>query len=76
MLIAYIKSLKQLTRQANGSHRSWRFTRVSTAGNVIFGSVRNRLADAEADGLTNVSVLHPDDGTGKGMAVYRLDLAK
>ena len=76
VLIAYIKSLKTLTRQANGSQRSWRFTKVSTAGNVVFLSAQNRLADARAAGLTNVSVLRADDGSGKGMAVYRIDLAR
>ena len=65
-----------LTRQANGSHRSWRFTRVATAGNVIFSSAQNRLADAQAAGLTNISVLRSDDGGGKGMAVYRIDLGR
>jgi 2',3'-cyclic-nucleotide 2'-phosphodiesterase/3'-nucleotidase len=76
VLIAYVKSLKKLTRQANGSHRSWRFTRVKTAGPVVFLSAQNRLSDAQAAGLTNVSVLRADDGSGKGLAVYRLDLGR
>ena len=76
VLIAYVKSLKRLTRQANGSHRSWRFTKVAMAGNVIFLSAQNRLTDAQAAGLTNISVLRPDDGGGKGMAVYRIDLSR
>jgi 2',3'-cyclic-nucleotide 2'-phosphodiesterase/3'-nucleotidase len=76
VLIAYVKSLEKLTRQANGSHRSWRFTKVKTAGPVVFLSAQNRLSDAQAAGLTNVSVLRADDGSGKGLAVYRIDLGR
>jgi 2',3'-cyclic-nucleotide 2'-phosphodiesterase / 3'-nucleotidase len=76
VLIAYMKKLGALTRAANGSARSWRFTKVTTAGPVVFSSALNKLSLATAVGLTNVSGGTVDDGTGKGLGVYTLDLSK
>lgn len=75
-LIAYIKRVKALTLTANGSDRSWRFTPVVTAGPVAFKSAQGKLALATAAGLTNVSLLRDDDGTGKSLSVYAIDLSK
>ncbi|MDB5731712.1 MAG: bifunctional 2,3-cyclic-nucleotide 2-phosphodiesterase/3-nucleotidase [Variovorax sp.] len=76
VLIDYIKANKAITRAANGAARSWRFTKVRTAGNVTFSSGVNQLDAAVAAGLANVSVLAPDDGAGKGRALYRIDLSQ
>ena len=76
VLISYIKTVKALTRVANGSDRSWSFTRVATAGPVTFKSASGKLAAATTAGLTNISVVNNDDGSGKSLADYAVDLAK
>ena len=76
VLIAYVKAKKTITRAANGAARSWRFTKATTAGNVVFTSGQGQLASATAAGLDNVSLLTADDGSGKGRSVYKLDLGK
>ncbi len=76
VLIAYIKSIKTVTRSANGSDRSWKFSKVTTAGPVTFTSSTGKLALATAAGLNHVSLLRADDGSGKGLSVYALDLSK
>jgi len=76
VLIAYIKSIKTVTRAANGSDRSWKFSKVTTAGPVTFTSSAGKLALASGAGLNNVSLLRSDDGSGKGLSVYSLDLSK
>jgi 2',3'-cyclic-nucleotide 2'-phosphodiesterase/3'-nucleotidase len=76
VLIAYIKAVRHLTREANGAQRSWRFTRVQTKGPVVFHSAPGKLELARAAGLENVSQLAEDDGQGKGFALYAVDLAK
>ncbi|GAC1604016.1 MAG: bifunctional 2',3'-cyclic-nucleotide 2'-phosphodiesterase/3'-nucleotidase [Ramlibacter sp.] len=76
VLIRYIKAVKNLTLAANGSARSWRFTPVATAGRVTFKSAPNQLAVALAAGLANVSAINNDDGAGKGLADYAIDLSK
>lgn len=76
VLIAYIKSIKNITRATNGSQRSWHFTKMTTAGPVTFSSAQNKLSFAQAAGLNNVSLLAADDGSGKGLSVYKLDLSK
>ncbi|WP_454907416.1 bifunctional 2',3'-cyclic-nucleotide 2'-phosphodiesterase/3'-nucleotidase [Variovorax gossypii] len=74
VLIAYIKAKKTITRATNGAARSWTFTKVATAGNVVFSSAPNQLGAATAAGLTNISLLAADDGGGKGQSRYKLDL--
>lgn len=76
VLIQYVKSAKTLTRKQNGLARSWRFTKVTTAGPVTFKSAQNKLPVAVAAGLSNVSLFKADDGSGKGLAVYQIDLSK
>lgn len=74
VLIAYIKANRDLTRAANGSARSWRFSKVATQGRVLFKSAAGQLALAHAAGLSTVSVVNNDDGSGKNLAVYAIDL--
>jgi 2',3'-cyclic-nucleotide 2'-phosphodiesterase/3'-nucleotidase len=74
VLIDYVKTHKTITRTANGAARSWRFTQVTTAGNVVFTSGQGQLGAATDAGLANISLLTADDGSGKGRSVYKLDL--
>ncbi|WP_240635956.1 bifunctional 2',3'-cyclic-nucleotide 2'-phosphodiesterase/3'-nucleotidase [Caldimonas tepidiphila] len=76
VLIDYIKARKTLSRAANGSARSWRFTQVATQGPVVFSSAPGKLQLALDAGIANVSQLRADDGSGKGLAVYAIDLSK
>lgn len=76
VLIAYIKVAKALTLASNGSDRSWRFTKVTTAGPVVFHSAQNMLPLAQAAGLSNIGVQQADDGSGKGLSVFQIDLSK
>ena len=76
VLIEFIKKTKNLTRKAHGSHQSWRFSKVATAGPVTFKSAANKLPLAAAAGINNVSLFKADDGSGKGLSVYQVDLAK
>ncbi len=76
VLIAYIKAQKNLTLVKNGADRSWRFTKVATSGPVTYKSTQGKLPLALAAGLTNVSVLTADDGSGKNLSVYQIDLSK
>ncbi len=76
MLIEYIKTRKNLTLAADGAARSWRFTKVSTAGPVTFKSASGKLGVAQTLGLGNISVVKDDDGSGKGLGVYAIDLSK
>jgi 2',3'-cyclic-nucleotide 2'-phosphodiesterase/3'-nucleotidase len=76
VLISYIKNAKTLTLANNGSDRSWRFTKVTTAGRVTFKSAPGKLALATTTGLTNISVVNSDDGSGKQLADYAIDLSK
>ena len=76
VLIQYINTTRTLTRKAHGSDRSWRFTIVVTAGPITFKSAADKLPLALAAGLTNVSLFKADDGSGKGLSVYQIDLAK
>lgn len=75
-LIAYIKDIKSIKRASNGSQRSWHFSRVTTAGPVTFSSAQNKLPLAQAAGLSNISVLQADDGSGKGLSLYKIDLSQ
>ena len=75
-LISYIKTAKAITRTANGIDRSWTFTKVGTAGRVTFKSASGKLALASAAGLSGISQVQADDGSGKSLAVYAIDLSK
>ncbi|WP_413816415.1 bifunctional 2',3'-cyclic-nucleotide 2'-phosphodiesterase/3'-nucleotidase [Pigmentiphaga sp.] len=76
VVINYIKEHPQITRAQNGSARSWRFTPVNTAGAVLFKSGKNALPVAQSAGLSNISLVAADDGSGEGRATYRIDLAQ
>ncbi|USX24546.1 bifunctional 2',3'-cyclic-nucleotide 2'-phosphodiesterase/3'-nucleotidase [Oxalobacteraceae bacterium OTU3CINTB1] len=76
VLISYIKQAKTLTRARNGSTRSWRFVPVTTKGAVVFHAPPNMIELAREAGLTWVSQIKPDDGGGKGFALYAIDLSK
>jgi 2',3'-cyclic-nucleotide 2'-phosphodiesterase/3'-nucleotidase len=76
VLIAYVKGARQLTRAANGSQRSWRFTKVAANGPVVFHAPPGKLELARAAGLDKVSQLAESDGQGKGFALYAVDLSK
>lgn len=76
VVIKYVRAHPQVTRAANGTARSWRFTPVKTAGNVVFSSGPDAISVAQAAGLDGVSLLAADDGSGKGMSVYRIDLSR
>lgn len=74
VLIAYIKKVQAIKAANNGSDRSWRFTKVATAGQVTFTAAPNLVALAQTNGITNVTQLRADDGSGKGLAVYSVNL--
>jgi 2',3'-cyclic-nucleotide 2'-phosphodiesterase/3'-nucleotidase len=76
VLIAYIKKLGAVARTANGSARSWHFTKVVTAGQVTFTSGQNELANAVSAGLNNISLIQQDDGSGKSLSIYGIDLSQ
>jgi 2',3'-cyclic-nucleotide 2'-phosphodiesterase / 3'-nucleotidase len=76
VLISYIKKIKSMTSAANGIDRSWRFTKVSTAGQVTFKSAPNLVSLAQTQGIANVTQIQADDGTGKGLATYAIDLSQ
>lgn len=76
VLIDYIKARKTLTLAKDGQARSWRFVKVKTAGPVVFTSAAGKLTQAKAAGIDNVSVLREDDGSGKGLSVYAIDLGR
>jgi 2',3'-cyclic-nucleotide 2'-phosphodiesterase/3'-nucleotidase len=76
VLAAYIRAHPQVTRVANGAARSWRFTPVRTAGPVVFSAPPGALPLARAAGLVNVSLVAQDDGTGRGLAKYAVDLSR
>jgi 2',3'-cyclic-nucleotide 2'-phosphodiesterase/3'-nucleotidase len=75
-LISYIKTAKAITRSSNGIDRSWTFTKVATAGRVLFKSAPDKLPLATAAGLIGILQVQADDGSGKSLAVYSIDLSK
>lgn len=76
VVIDYIRKNPSVTRTANGAAKSWRFTQVSTAGPVVFSSGAGALGVAQAAGLSGVSLVAADDGSGKGTSKYAIDLSK
>ena len=65
-----------MTRAANGSARSWRFKPVAIAGKVVFSSGQDKLQLAVDAGLNNIMLEQQDDGSGKNMSLYSIDLSK
>ena len=76
VVIEYVRKNPQITRAVNGAAKSWRFTKVTTAGPVVFSSGIGALSVAQAAGLSGVTVLMADDGSGKDTSKYQLDLSK
>jgi 2',3'-cyclic-nucleotide 2'-phosphodiesterase/3'-nucleotidase len=76
VLIAYVRQVKTLTRARDAMARAWRFTPFATQGPVVFHSAPGMLELAQAAGLCGVRQLRADDGQGKGLALYGLDLAE
>ena len=76
VVIDYIRKNPAVTRTANGAAKSWRFAKATVAGPVVFTSGANALSVAQAAGLTNVSLVAADDGSGKGTSKYSVDLSK
>ena len=76
VLIGYVKATRRLTHAANGAQRSWRFAAMKTAGPVVFHAPPGKLGLARAAGLDGVTEMQPDDGQGKGLALYAVDLSK
>jgi 2',3'-cyclic-nucleotide 2'-phosphodiesterase/3'-nucleotidase len=76
ILIAHIRAAKELTRASHGAARSWRFARAETKGQVVFHSAPGLEELAREAGLGNVSQVKADDGSGKGTALYAVDLSK
>ncbi len=76
VVIDYIRKNPSVTRAANGAAKSWRFTRVVTAGPVVFSSGPGALTVAQAAGLANISLVAADDGSGKGTSKYAVDLSR
>ena len=74
-LIGYVKAAQNIAKASNGNDRSWHFTRVATAGPVTFTSAPGLAALAATNGVSGVTQLQADDGTGKGLALYRIDLS-
>lgn len=75
VLIAYIRATHSLTRAAHGSARSWHFAKVAHQGPVVFHTAPGMEALAREAGLSNVRQLQADDGSGKGFALYGIDLS-
>ncbi|MFZ6843047.1 bifunctional 2',3'-cyclic-nucleotide 2'-phosphodiesterase/3'-nucleotidase [Undibacterium sp. RuTC16W] len=76
VLIHYIKTHPLLSLKANGMERSWHFSKVRTAGPLTYISAKNKLDLARQLGLINLSIFSEDDGSGKNLSVYRIDLSK
>lgn len=76
VLIKYIKTAATIAQAKNGNDRSWRFTPVTTAGPVQFKSAPGLAALAAADGIKGVTQVQADDGSGKNLATYQIDLSQ
>jgi len=69
VLIAYVKSLGEITRDKFGRDHNWRFAKVQTAGPVVFTTAAGQ--DSMAPDSTRK--LHDN---GDGTAQYALDLSR
>ncbi|MGC3986648.1 MAG: bifunctional 2',3'-cyclic-nucleotide 2'-phosphodiesterase/3'-nucleotidase [Pseudorhodoferax sp.] len=76
VLIDHIRAHPAVTRARDGAARSWRFTRVTTAGPVVFSAAPGALSVARDAGLSNISLLAADDGSGRGLSKYAVDLSR
>ncbi|CAN7531503.1 bifunctional 2',3'-cyclic-nucleotide 2'-phosphodiesterase/3'-nucleotidase [Acidovorax sp. LjRoot129] len=76
VVIEYVRKNPAVTRTGNGAAKSWRFAKATVAGPVVFSSGANGLSVAQAAGLSNVTLVAADDGSGKGTSKYAVDLSK
>ena len=76
VVIEYVRKNPAVTRMGNGAAKSWRFAKATVAGPVVFSSGANGLSVAQAAGLSNVTLVAADDGSGKGTSKYAVDLSK
>ncbi|WP_323123521.1 bifunctional 2',3'-cyclic-nucleotide 2'-phosphodiesterase/3'-nucleotidase [Burkholderia alba] len=77
VLIAFIKKRGKITRTADGAQRSWRFTKLAgSVAHVQFSSAPNLLQQATDAGLTGITQVAADDGSGKNLAIYEIDLTQ
>ena len=72
----YIRKNPAATRAANGAAKRWRFAKVAVAGPSVFSPGANASPVAQAAGLTPISLLAADDGTGKVTSKYGVDLSR
>lgn len=75
VLISYIRARRQLNFSRDGAQRSWRFAPLKTRAPVVFHSAPQLLELAEQAGLRGITQLKNDDGGGKGLALYAIDLS-
>lgn len=76
VLIKYVKSIANVKQATNANDRSWHFKAVTTAGPVQFKSAPGLAALAAANGIKGVTQVQADDGSGKNMALYQIDLSQ
>ena len=76
VLIGYVKASGKLTRAVHGQARSWRFAKLAISGPVIVHAPPGLTAVAQQAGVTGITQLRADDGQGKGLGVYAVDLAR
>jgi len=69
VLIAYVKSLGEITRDKFGRDHNWRFAKVQAAGPVVFTTAAGQ--DSMAPDSTRK--LHDN---GDGTALYGVDLSR
>jgi 2',3'-cyclic-nucleotide 2'-phosphodiesterase/3'-nucleotidase len=76
VVVDFVKRSKRLTLQTHGSARSWNFTSIKTNGLVVFHAPPGKGDIATAAGLNPVEEIQADDGSGRGMALYQVQLAR
>jgi 2',3'-cyclic-nucleotide 2'-phosphodiesterase/3'-nucleotidase len=74
VLVEYVKQVRKLSLAKHGLARSWSFAPLRLAGPLVFHT-RPGLAElARQSGVTGVTELKADDGRGKGLGLYQLEL--
>ena len=74
VVVGYVTAAKNLVYKTHGAARSWTFTPLPHAGPVVFHAPPDKISWAQAAAITNVQQIKADDGQGKGMALYELNL--
>jgi 2',3'-cyclic-nucleotide 2'-phosphodiesterase/3'-nucleotidase len=73
VLIAYIRAQGEITRDHFGAERNWNFAKTQTAGPIVFESASGKLPNAQAAGLSGVTLLK---NLGDGKSLYAIDLTR